>query len=215
MARVTSTLSAAVAVNDTEVLVASAASISAGRFLIVNDEWMRVTRGYVAASTTVPVIRGQQGSAQRPHPVTSNVTHGDPTDFGDAPAQVSLLTPAQRPTRIRSYSASGAIEHPLAGEDQRVILSGSAAMEMTLAVPDEALDGCLLWIAANTAGDTSFITIAGGLGGGGDDYVLATYPASGQGGIILMAVNGVWVPFVPIGESANIGVTISAEEPPV
>jgi len=82
MALATTTLSVAVALTDTSIVVASATSVAAGRLVLVDQEMMKVMQSYVSG-TTVPVQRGIDGSATVAHKITANVTHGAATDFDE------------------------------------------------------------------------------------------------------------------------------------
>ncbi|WP_339647409.1 hypothetical protein, partial [Jannaschia helgolandensis] len=76
MALATTTLTSAVAVDDTSIVVASATSFDAGRLVLVDQEVMQVAQNYTSG-TTVDVLRGVNGSATLSHVITSNVVHGD------------------------------------------------------------------------------------------------------------------------------------------
>lgn len=192
MALATTTLSTAVALTDKSIVVASATSVAAGRFLLIDDEWMQVTTGYVTAATTVPVIRGLHGSVQRAHPVTANVTHGLASDFDSSPAQGFVTQPYQRAVRVDSYSASGAITLPKSGEDLRVLLNGTSVLAMTIADPPKDIDGAQLVILSNgTAAHT--LTFASGIGGESTSYDVITQNASGPCAYVFYAANGFWL----------------------
>lgn len=194
MALATTTLSAAAAAGDNQITVASATSVAAGRLIRVDDEYMQVSTAYVSGSTTVPVIRGLQGSAVVAHVSGANAVHGLTSDFDDAPAQsgASVISAALRTRRVVSYGASGAIAHPNAGEDVVAILNGTSNLTMTVAAPTKDIDGCILFIMGG--GKTaSTITFASGIGNAGSSYDVATLQNAGDVGISVMAVNGFWV----------------------
>jgi hypothetical protein len=192
MALATTTLSSAVAINDSSIVVASATSMTAGRLIRVDDEWMKVQSSY-ASGTTIPVLRGQQGSAVLAHASSANVTHGLASDFTNAPAQASqgVTVPSQHARRIASYSASGAITLPSSGEDAVAILNGTSALAMTVAVPTKDLDGSILYITGNGK-SASTVTFASGIGLAGTSYDVATFQNAGQIGISVIAANGSW-----------------------
>lgn len=79
MARARTTLSAAVAITDTSILVASATSMAAGRVIWIEQEQMVVASNYVTG-TTIPVYRGVN-SVGSTHPSSAVVEHGLPSDF--------------------------------------------------------------------------------------------------------------------------------------
>lgn len=210
MALATTTLSSACAASDTSIVVASATSVAAGRLVLIDDEFMQVTKGY-SSGTTVPVTRGLQGTVLRAHPATANVTHGEPSDFPDAPVQNAPVTlPYIRTTRVVSYSSAGAITLPRAGEDLRVILNGTTGSAMTLAAPTRDLDGCILTIVANGNTSSNTVTITAGVGGAGGSYDVITFNANGQAAVQLIACNADWCALGPWGGTlTNIVATVA------
>ncbi len=64
MALTATTLSSAVALTDKSIVVASATGFAAGAYVKVDGEFMQVDKSYTSGSTTVPVLRGRDGSAQ-------------------------------------------------------------------------------------------------------------------------------------------------------
>jgi hypothetical protein len=193
MALATTTLSSAVGVNDNSIVVASATSFAAGRLVRVDDEWMKVASNY-SSGTTIPVLRGQQGSAVLAHVSSANVVHGLASDFSAAPIQapVGVTIPAQRARRVTSYSAAGAISLPNAGEDAVAVIIGTSNLAMTLADPTKDLDGCVLTVIANGKAAHT-LTLSSGIGNGGSSFDVGTFSSSLQTGCQLMACNGFWV----------------------
>src|SRR4051812_36099756 len=80
MSLVRTTLSVAMAATDTSMVVASATGVSAGYYVKVDQEVMRVGSAYVSG-TTVPVIRGQDGTYVQAHPITAGVVVGAGSDW--------------------------------------------------------------------------------------------------------------------------------------
>lgn len=193
MALATTTLSSAVAINDTVIKVASATDVAAGRLIRIDDEWMKVSQAY-SSGTAVNVLRGQQGSASAAHASSANVTHGLASDFSDAPdgAYGANVVPSQRARRVVSYSAAGAISLPGAGEDVVAVINGTGALAMTLANPSKDIDGSMLIIIANGKAAHT-VTYTAGIGNGGASFDVGTFSASLQVGCQLMACNGFWV----------------------
>lgn len=191
MALATTTLSSAVAQLDTTIVVASATSVAAGRVVIVDQELMQVAQSYVSG-TTVPVLRGRDGSAQVAHKVTANVTHGLASDFANPGAQGEATYLTQRPTLLTSITATSTLTLPPAGCDLRVILNGTAAITLTIPVPTKDMDGCMLTIISNGAA-AHIPTFTGGVGGAGASYDAFTYNSTGTVALIAFAANGVWV----------------------
>jgi len=210
MALATTTLSSAVAVDDTSVVVASATSFDAGRLVLVDQEVMQVAQNYTSG-TTVDVLRGVNGSATVTHVVTSNVTHGDATDFSTAASQEIIGYQASRATVISSITATGTLTLPKAGTDARVILNGTSVIALTIPVPTKDMDGTLLTIVGNGAAAHT-LTFTGGLSGAGTSYDVVTTNATAPIALTAIACNGLWNSFVatPLaGTVTNITGTVA------
>ena len=213
MALATTTLSSACAAGDYEIVVASATSFAAGRLVRIDDEWMQVRQDY-SSGTTIPVLRGRNGSVVVAHVITANVTHGLASDFSDSPsgAGEAITVPSQLATRKISITATGSLSLPKSGEDLRVILNGTSVIALTVPVPTKDLDGCLLYIAGNGVAAHT-VTFTGGLSGAGASYDVITVNASAP--VCLgpfMAVNGKWQAAVAVpmaGTVTNITATVA------
>jgi hypothetical protein len=210
MALASTTLSAAITASSGEIVVASATSVAVGRLVLVDDEFMEVAKSYVSASTTVPVLRGRQGTKAGAHVSSAVVTHGLASDFDTPGAQGVTLNQYQRVTRIVSYSATGAIALPKQGEDVIAILDGTDALAMTIADPGRDIEGSSLTIlAAGAAAHT--LTFASGLGGASTSYDVLTLNGTGLAGTKVYAVGGYWISPVMTamaGTLTNITATI-------
>lgn len=203
MALAETTISAAVGVSDTEIKVASATSVAAGRLIRVDGELMQVRKSYVSASTTVPVFRGVDGSLAQAHPVSARIVHGDPADFAAA-AGGSQVVPLVRNRRIISISAAGTCPLPAPGEDLMVILNGTSVIALTIPVPTKEMDGARLLIAAQGAGAHT-LTFTGGLGDAGTGYDVITLNGTKKAAVEAVAVDETWV--VPIAPAMGGTVT--------
>lgn len=195
----TTTLSAAVAKNDTTVLVAAITNLSAGCWLKIDNELFKVLSVPSAATTPVPVLRGQEGTAQVAHNASAQVLIGvGPSnlvagDWGQAqPGAVQLGAASIKPWITTNYAASGAITVPTPGSNGIAILDGTSALTMTLANPSSIQDGDLLAVVANGKAAHT-VTISSGIGNGGASFDVGTFSASLAVGCILMAVGGFWV----------------------
>lgn len=209
MALATTTLASAVLVSDTSIVVASATSLAPGRLLIVDQELMRVTAGYVNASTTVPVLRGQDGTAAKAHVITANVTHGLSSDWsGPGDGTFTSYQPAGRSRHIVSITATTAtLTLAPAGTDLMVILNGTAAITLTVPVPTKEMDGNVLWIVSN--GVAAHVpTFTGGLGGVGSGYTTLTAATGANICLLAIACDGAWnIPSAPAWTSTVTKVT--------
>lgn len=95
MAYTTTTLSSAVTVTDTSIVVASATSFAVGNRIIIDGEEMTVAKGYVSG-TTIPVLRGQNGTATAAHASGAGVMQGiGAADFASPGAQQVPLSPGR------------------------------------------------------------------------------------------------------------------------
>ena len=105
MALTTTTLSAAVALNDKSILLTSVTGLAPGMQVKVGVECMIVAKDWVpgtAATVPINVLRGRNGSVQYAHVITENATFGVPSDFGDpAPGAFSTEFSSIRPVSVR------------------------------------------------------------------------------------------------------------------
>lgn len=210
MAFTTTTLSSAVVVTDTNIVVASATGFAANDLVLIDQEMMRVTQAYVSG-TTIPVIRGVSGSATAAHAKGTNVTVGLASDFASPIAMQSVTYPTNRARTVTSYNAAGAITLPTPGTDALAIINGTTALAMTIAAPTKDMDGCMLWIAGNGAANHTW-TFTGGLSGAGTSYDVFTVNSTAPVVTCAMAINGLWnsVVAVPMaGTVTNITGTIA------
>jgi hypothetical protein len=121
MALSETTVSAAVAVDASQIVVASANGFAPGYEVRINGEIMQVTKGYVVGATIVPVLRGQSGTIATAHAITSRVVVGTQADWtqDNQPQTVVPYAIAGRARVVTSYGAAGAIALPPAGADAR------------------------------------------------------------------------------------------------
>ena len=210
MAFAETTLSSAVALLDTSIVVASATSVSAGRLIRIDSEMMQVQKNYTSG-TTVPVLRGIDGTVQAAHVVTARVVHGDAGDF-DVPAPPTVVTyPLIRSRNLVSITATSTLTLPPAGSDLFVVLNGTSVITLTIPVPTTDMDGCRLTIVANGAA-AHVLTFTGGLSGAGSSYDVVTINATAPTSFEAIACNDLWVPItaVPLaGTVTNITATLS------
>jgi hypothetical protein len=197
----TTTLSSAVAVNDTSINVVSATSVAAGRSVRVDGEFMKVASSYVSG-LNVPVLRGQDGTATGTHVSGANVTHGASTDFANPPAgaQASTTDPAQPAFPLFSYSVAGAL-NPVQGIHQ---INGTSARAMTLAAPTKDQDGQMMIIVSNGVAAHTVTQTSPGFGGVGATADVLTFKADQQQAVWLIASNGAWCLFGQVAAGATI-----------
>lgn len=217
MALTNTTLASPCGATDTVIVVASATGIGARNQVEIDGEVMQVIQTYNASTdgVNVPVLRGQNGTIASAHPTAAKVRVGAASDtgWGSQAPQTTTQFPIATPARERaSYSASGAITLPKAGNDMVAMLNGTSVLAMTVAAPGTALDGSLLWIASNGAAAHT-VTFASGLSGAGTSYDVVTVNASAP--VLLgpfMAVNGYWQAAVAVpmaGTVTNVTATVA------
>lgn len=193
MALVRTTLTAAVAGQESQITVAAATGISAGTTIQVDAEFMQVLSSYVSG-LILPVLRGRNGSATLPHANGAAVVAGNAADFADPPAQsaASVNLPANRVREMKSIGASGVIPNPKPGTDLFVLLTGSAVLTMTIGNPGKDNDGDII-IVANNAPAAHTITYATGFGGTVANDVVTFPAAPASAAFMAIAVNERWV----------------------
>jgi hypothetical protein len=210
MAFATTTLSVAVSLTDTNIVVASATSMAAGRLILVDQEMMKVTQNYVSG-TTVSVLRGIDGSATAAHKVTANVTHGTAADFATPSPQEIVTYSTDRAVFVQSISATSTLTLPQGGVDTRVILNGTSVITLTIPVPTKDMDGNILMIIGNGAA-AHVLTFTGGLSGAGTSYDVVTVNATAPIAMQAVACNGLWMAFAAIplaGTVTNVTGTLA------
>lgn len=192
MALYETTLSSAATDSDKQLVLASGASVAINDLIRVDGEVFKVTKGYVAGATIVPVFRGWSGTTATAHGVTARVVGGTAADWAQsaAPQTVVGYPIAGRARTVKSYGAAGAIDLPTAGNDSVAIINGTAHA-MTLAAPTKDLDGSILTIYGGQ-GAAHTITMTGFTGG---SLTVATFDGTGLCNFSVMAVDEVWVPW--------------------
>jgi hypothetical protein len=199
MALTRTTLSSAVAVDDTSIVVASATGFAADRLVRVDQEWMVVQKSYVSG-TTIPVRRGQLGTATAAHVITAGVTVGViQDDYDSAGLGVSVNNPVSgRGHKITSITADNStVTHAPAGTDHTVILNGTSVINLTVPVPTADMDGDTLTILSNGTA-AHVVTFTSGLSLAGSSYDVLTWNSGARAGISVKAVNLGWVaPLAP------------------
>lgn len=200
MALATTTLSSAVGVNDNAIVVASATSFLAGRLIRIDGEWMQVGQAYVSG-TTIPVLRGRDGSVTAAHASSANVVHGLASDFANPPAgvQADVTTPVQPAFPVLSYSSAGALT-PSQGIH---IINGTNALAMTLASPTKDQDGQIMIVVSNGKAAHT-VTLTAGFGANTTSSDVLTYHATQTQAAMWIAANGVWALFGQVAGAASV-----------
>lgn len=198
------TLSGAVAVDQNTITVTSAAGCNPGMFCRIDQETLKVASSYVSG-TTIPVLRGRDSSATQAHQSGAQVQFFQASDQpSPSPGQQYAGTPITSPSRSRiSYSASGAITLPSAGNDMDAVLNGTVALAMTIANPTLDMDGCRLAIFNNGV-VAHTVTYTAGLGNVGATADVMTWKATQAQALVLIACGGFWVGTGNVAGAATI-----------
>lgn len=211
MAFTNTTLSAAVGLNDTTVLIASLTGLSAGNLIRVDAEFMKVLSVPSAATVPVPVLRGQEGSAQVAHVTSARVVIGaTPSNLITADwAQPAAGAPSiaavssARPRVLISVTATPTTVAPTPGVDTVVLLNGTSVINVTISAPGGGSDGDLCTVIGNgkAAHTCTFTT---GLGAVGATADVATFAAGQQQGVMAMAAGVAWCGLGQVAGAATI-----------
>lgn len=195
MALTRTTLTAAIALDDSKAFVTSATGFAAGNIFKIDGEVFQVAKAYVAGSLTVPFLRGQEGTVATTHPSGAGVVVGAPSDseWGSQAASSIVQFPLSgKPLLSASYSAAGAITLPTPGSDLQVQINGTSVCAMTVAAPGKANDGDKMWISSNGAAAHT-VTFSGGLSGASTSYDVITVNASAPVTLgPFVAINSLW-----------------------
>lgn len=214
MALTRTTLSSAKAVDDREIVVASATGFAAGRLVRIDQEFFVVQQSY-SSGTTIPVRGGQLGTKAVAHVASAGVVVGTQADDWDTPGPASKVNnpTAGRGRIITSITADNStVTHPSAGNDHIVVLNGTSVINLTVPIPTTDMDGDLLWIIGNGTA-AHVVTFTGGIGGEGTSYDVVTANASGPVALgPFVACNAVWLGSVAVpmaGTVTNLTATVA------
>lgn len=185
------TVTSAVVASDRSIIVSSASGFAAGNSLRIDGEFMKVAQSYVSG-TTIPVLRGQDGTVTSAHVSGAVITSGLASDFQSPPAGAadSVTNPIYPTLPIYSYGATGAIA-PVAGIHKLV---GTGTLAMTLANPTKDQDGTVMFVIGDGKSQSTIdFPDATGISGAGSSYDTITFQNAGLCCILLIACNGAWL----------------------
>lgn len=176
--------------DSTSIVVASATGFSASNLILVDQEVMVVGKSYVSG-TTIPVLRGQNGSVTAAHVASANVTTFLASDItSQGPQTVTQFPVAGKARVVTSVSATATIAgYP--GQDAVFILNGTTAIPITITAPTKDMDGSLLIVVGNGKAAHT-VTVSGGVGAGGTGVDVGTFATGAQISMPFIACNGVW-----------------------
>lgn len=189
MAITNSTLSAAVTADTSRFPVASSTGAAAGQFVKIDDEYAVIKE--VISSTLVEVKhRGSRGTLAEAH------TSGAVISFFASAEDVDAVGPRLRDAvhpfafDVATYTAAGAIAVPTRNTIAKI--SGGSALAMTLAGPGKDSDGVMLLILTTTA-YAHTVTYTAGFKRNTTSSDVATFAATANGSLLLVACEGTWV----------------------
>lgn len=192
MALAFTTLSATITATDTKIVVASATSIAVGRLILIDQEMMQVSKEWVSG-TTVPVMRGIDGTKAIAHFLTAVISHGLASDFPNPQAQTVTSYPTVRATLVTSVTTtSTSLVLPPAGCDMRVVINLATAISLTIPVPTKEMDGTIITFVGSAIAVQHALIFTGGLNGGSSGYTTFTAAATGSTAFSVIACNALW-----------------------
>lgn len=199
MAITTTTLSAAVGVNDQFINVASATGITAPNnqtgsgitYLKIDQEYVLVIG---ISGTVIQVLRGQMGSGNAAHLNNTLVFIGLPTDFPSQQVKfntIEAVTATMGGMNLPPIKLGGSADAiPVTGPGNYVVTT-AGVNAMTLAAPTAAQDGLIITVFSDTT-NAHTITATSLFANGTALKTTATFPAFRGAGVILKASNLVW-----------------------
>lgn len=195
MAQARTTLGAAVSVQATSIVVASASGFAANLWLSVDNgsEWMQISKSYTTG-TTIPVQRGLDGTVQAAHVTgASVVVYQLATDLGSlAPGTATVIPIAGRAVIRSSVTASGAFAPSVPGADYDLQINGTTIVALTLTSPNPDMDGVRVTIGGNgkAAHTVTYTTV--GFGNVGATADVMTFNATQAQAFTFEAMGGFW-----------------------
>ena len=207
MALANTTLGAACALTDKQLTVASATSLAAGLFGTVDGEWVQITKGYTVGSTTVPVLRAQEGTAQIAHPTGAQISwYLLPSDFpAESPGTVIPSPLAGRAREVYSVTASAAWTPKAGNQDELVILNGTSVIALTIVNPTQDQTGKRVTFVGNGKAAHTITYTTTGFGNIGATADVLTFHATMAQGCEMMAVGGFWIQLGTVVGAASVG----------
>ncbi len=201
MAYTRTTLSAAVAVTDTSIVIASATSVAIGNRLIIDQEEMTVTKGYVSASTTVPVSRGQNGTITAAHASGAGVAQGiGAADWPDPSGQQQLVSPPrevalERSIDVTATGATGSTAAALPAVTPCIVVATGVSGAGINIPTGAAMPGARYLIKNATTGALSIYAVGSTINGTTGTTAFAL-TATGNLGVNIVCVEaGIWQAF--------------------
>jgi hypothetical protein len=195
MALANTTLAAAATITDKQITVASATSIAVGLLAYVDGEFMQVTKGYVAGSVSVPVLRGQEGTSQIAHATGAQISFFRlSSDLATPGATLDVSSPLAGRGRYASSVTASAAWAPQAGnQDEYVELNGTSVIALTLVSPTRDQSGKIVTFAGNGKAAHTLTYTTTGFGDVGANADLITFGTTQAQCFQMLACGGFWL----------------------
>lgn len=200
MALANTTLGAAFSATDKQLTVASATSLAAGLFGCVDGEVVQITKAYVVGTTTVPVIRAQEGTAQIAHVISAQISfYLLASDIPNVGPQLGTAFPLAGRGRYPSSVTTSAAWTPRAdNQDEVVELNGTSVIALTIANPLRSQSGKLVTFIGNGIAAHTVTYTTTGFGNVGTTADVMTFSATQMQSFQMMASGGFWVLVGPL-----------------
>ncbi len=202
MAYLKTTLSSACALTDTSIVVASASNVAVGNRVVVDQEEMIVSQAY-ASGTTVPVLRGQNGTATAAHASGAGVVQGNGLlDFAQTGAQQNVVSPvrdisletSQDVTATGATGASAAVV--TANAPALVSITGASGSGFGVAIPSGAAMPGAWYMFKNATTGSPIVYAPGATLDGITGVTGITITTTGNKSLGLMCTEaGAWISF--------------------
>jgi hypothetical protein len=206
MALANTTLSSAAAATDKQIVVASASNLVPGLLAFCNGEILQITKSYVSG-TTVPVLRGQEGTAQIALPTGAQISFfllG--SDFYTTGPQLSTSVPLAGRGRYPSSVTTSAAWTPRAdNQDELVEINGTSIVALTIVNPLRSQTGKVVTFVGNGIAAHTITYTTTGFGNVGTTADVVTFGASQMQSFSMIACGGFWVTYGPLSTAtANV-----------
>jgi len=207
MALASTTLGAACTSTDKQITVASATSLVAGLLGCVDGEVVQITKGYTVGSTTVPVLRAQEGTAQVAHVSGAQISfYLLAADVPGVGPQLSTSFPLAGRGRYPSSVTTSAAWTPRAdNQDEVVEINGTSVVALTIVNPLKSQSGKIVIFVGNGIAAHTITYTTTGFGNVGSTADVVTFGANQMQALQMIAAGGFWVLLGPLATAtANV-----------
>ncbi len=198
MALAETTLSLAKAANQTFLSIATTTGMVRGKMMMIDNELFRISAD--AVGTSVPVLCGQDGTAQTSHIANALVFWGDPADFPSAPAGEEVQIPFSPTVTHMTYTTvtGGTVPIPVSKGGVFITLIGSVTTAQKVLDPTYAQEGQVVTIQSGTAATAYLLNAVDAAGAVSEvswsgDQDIATFGGAIGDGFSFKANNLAWM----------------------